>query len=124
VGGVKLTVQNLAASAAFYERLGLAHTRKSNRFVQFGALSLVDAQTAVELSGGIVALEPANRRNRVELHVNDIHTAHARVTALGGHVHPIVALPWGENSFHCIDPDGNIVEVIEKRLSKEKAWGR
>ncbi|WP_438042084.1 ADP-ribosylglycohydrolase family protein [Sorangium sp. So ce128] len=123
-GGVKLTVSNLAASTAFYERLGLAHARKSNRFVQFGALSLVDAQTAVELSGGLVALEPANRRNRVELHVNDIRAAHARISAFGGPVHPIVPLPWGELSFHCLDPDGNVVEVIEKRLSKEKTWGR
>lgn len=123
-GGVKLTVQNLAASTAFYERFGLAQTRKSNRFVQFGALSLVDEQTAVELSGGLVALEPANRRNRVELHVGDIRAAHARVSALGGPVHPILTLPWGELSFHCLDPDGNVVEVIEKRLSKEKTWGR
>ena len=123
-GGVKLTVSNLAASAAFYERLGLAHTRKSSRFVQFGAISLVDAQTAVELSGGLVALDPANRRNRVELHVSDIRAAHARVSALGGPVHPIVPLPWGELSFHCLDPDGNLVEVIEKRLSKEKTWAR
>lgn len=122
-GGVKLTVQNLAGSTAFYERLGLMPTRKSNRFVQFGALSLVDAQTAVELSGGLVALEPANRRNRVELHVGNIRAAHARVSALGGPVHPIVTLPWGELSFHCLDPDGNVVEVIEKRLAKEKTWG-
>jgi len=124
-GGVKLTASNLAASAAFYERLGLAHTRKSNRFVQFGALSLVDAQTAVDLSGGIVTLEPANKRNRIELHVSDIHTAHARVLALGaGSVQQIVEMPWGERSFHCVDPDGNVVEVIEKRLAKETTWRR
>lgn len=124
-GGVKLTVLNLAASAAFYERLGLVHTRKSNRFVQFGALSLVDAQAAVELSGGIVTLEPANRRNRIELHVSDIHTAYARVLALGaGPVQQIVEMPWGERSFHCVDPDGNVVEVIEKRLAKETNWRR
>ncbi|MGK3996580.1 ADP-ribosylglycohydrolase family protein [Sorangium sp. So ce1024] len=124
-GGVKLTVSNLTASAAFYGRLGLAHTKKSNRFVQFGALSLVDAQTAFELSGRLISLEPANQRNRIELHVNDIHAAHARVTALGaGPVHPIVELPWGERSFHCFDPDGNIVEVIEKRLGKETTWRR
>lgn len=121
-GGVKLTVSHLATSVLFYERLGLMHTRKSNRFAQFGALSLVDAQTAIELSGRLVVPEFANRRNRVELHVSDIHAAHARVASLGGPVHPIVALPWGELSFHCLDPDGNLVEVIEKRLSQEKTW--
>ncbi len=121
-GGVKLTVSHLATSASFYERLGLTHTRKSSRFVQFGALSLVDAQTAIELSGRLVVPELANRRNRVELHVSDIHAAHARVSSLGGPVHPIVALPWGELSFHCLDPDGNLVEVIEKRLSQVKTW--
>ncbi|MGN6108794.1 MAG: ADP-ribosylglycohydrolase family protein [Kofleriaceae bacterium] len=123
-GGIKLTVSNVATSAAFYERLGLAHTRKSSRFVQFGAISLVEAQTAMELSGGLVVPEPPNRRNRVELHVGDIRAAHARASSLGGPVHPIVSLPWGERSFHCLDPDGNLVEVIEKRLSSEKTWGR
>ncbi|MBX3747809.1 MAG: ADP-ribosylglycohydrolase family protein [Verrucomicrobiae bacterium] len=124
-GGVKLTVSNFAASAAFYERLGLAHTRKSNRFVQFGALSLVDAQTALDLSGGLVTLEPSNRRNRIEIHVSDIRAAHTRVTELGaGPVQPIAELPWGEHSFHCVDPDGNIVEVIEKRFSKEATCRR
>ena len=122
---IKLSAQNLAASTTFYERLGLVHTRKSKRFVQFGALSLVDAQAAVELSGEIVALEPATRRNRIELHVSDIQLAHARVTELGaGPVHPIAELPWGERSFHCIDPDGNIVEVIERRLPNATTWLR
>lgn len=121
-GGVRLTVSHLATSASFYERLGLAHTRKNSRFVQFGALPLVDAETAMELSGRLVVPEPTNCRNRVELHVSDIYAAHARVSSLGGPVHPIVPLPWGELSFHCLDPDGNLVEVIEKRLSKEKAW--
>lgn len=92
--------------------------------MQFGAISLVDAQTVVEFSGGLVAIAPANCRNRVELHVSAIRAAHARVSALGGHVHSIVSLPWGELSFHCLDPDEDLVEVIEKRLSKDKTWAR
>jgi predicted enzyme related to lactoylglutathione lyase len=28
---------------------------------------------------------------------------------------PITMMPWGERSLHCLDPDGNIVELFEKR---------
>lgn len=122
-GGVKLTVADLAASTAFYERIGLTAVDKNNRFVQFGALSLVDVQTAVELSGGFVIQEPTNRRNRIELHVSDIDAVHTRVAAIAaGPVQQVVERPRGERSFHCVDPDGNLVEVTEKRLAKETAW--
>ncbi len=117
-----MTVANLAASTTFYEGIGLTAAKKSNRFALFGALSLVDAQTAVELSGGVVIQEPPNRRNRIEIHVSDIHAVHTRAAIAAGPVHQVVELPWGERSFHCVDPDGNLIEVIEKRLAKETGW--
>lgn len=124
-GGVKLTVTNLAASTAFYEHLGLISVKQTDRFVQFGALSLVDAQTAFDLSRGLVTHEPPSRRNRVELHVSDIHAVHARAAAIAAvPIQQVIELPWGERSFHCFDPDGNLIEVIEKRLTKETTWRR
>jgi catechol-2,3-dioxygenase len=39
-------------------------------------------------------------------------------------MHPIIESSWGEPSFHVLDPDGNLVEIIEKRPSKESAWRR
>lgn len=123
-GGVKLTVSNLAASTAFYEGLGLAVLKKTKRFVSFGAISLVEAQTAIDLSGGAVTEEQPNRRNRVELHVGSIEVVHRRLKDGGRNVHPILESSWGEPSFHCLDPDGNLVEIIEKRPSKDSPWRR
>ena len=123
--GVKLSVANLAASTAFYEGLGLSIVKKSSRFVSFGALSLVDARTAVDLSRGAVALEPPSRRNRIELHVSDINAVYDRLRGSSPtHVQQIIELPWGELSFHCVDPDGNLVEVVERRPVKEPTWRR
>ena len=123
-GGVKLTVSDLAASTAFYEGLGLTAIKKTKRFVYFGAVSLVEAHTAIELSRGAVTDDKANRRNRVELHVSDIVVAHRRLAEGGRSPQPIIESSWGEPSFHCLDPDGNLVEVIERRPSKEFAWRR
>lgn len=123
-GGVKLTVANLAASTAFYESLGLVALKRTKRFVSFGAVSLVEAQTAVELSRGAVTEEKPNRRNRVELHVSNIELAHRRLAEGGRQVQAILESSWGEPSFHVVDPDGNLVELIQKRPPKEAAWRR
>jgi catechol 2,3-dioxygenase-like lactoylglutathione lyase family enzyme len=123
-GGIKLTVSNLAASTEFYERLGLSALKKTKRFVSFGAVSLVEAQTAVELSQGAVTDDRPNRRNRIELHVSNIKVARQRLVGSEHDVHPIIESSWGEPSFHCLDPDGNLVEVIEKRPTREAAWQR
>lgn len=123
-GGIKLTVANLAASTAFYEGLGLVAVKKTRRFVSFGAVSLVEAQTAVDLSRGAVSDEKPNRRNRVELHVGNLDVAHRRLAEDGRQVQAIIESSWGEPSFHVLDPDGNLVEIIEKRPSKEPAWRR
>jgi catechol 2,3-dioxygenase-like lactoylglutathione lyase family enzyme len=92
--------------------------------VSFGAVSLVEAQTAVELSRGAVTEDRPNRRNRVELYVSNIEVAHRRLAESGRQMHPIIESSWGEPSFHVLDPDGNLVEIIEKRPSKESAWRR
>jgi ADP-ribosylglycohydrolase/catechol 2,3-dioxygenase-like lactoylglutathione lyase family enzyme len=123
-GGIKLTVSNLAASMAFYEGLGLAAVKKTKRFVSFGPVSLVEAQTAIELSRGAVTEDRPNRRNRVELHVSNIEVAYRRLAERGFDVRPIIESSWGESSFHCLDPDGNLVEIIGKRPTKDPAWRR
>ncbi|MDX2087840.1 MAG: ADP-ribosylglycohydrolase family protein [Kofleriaceae bacterium] len=123
-GGIKLTVADLATSTAFYEGLGLVAVKKTKRFVSFGAVSLVEAQTAVELSRGAVTEDKPSRRNRVELHVSNIEVAHRRLAESGRQIQSIIESSWGEPSFHVLDPDGNLVELIEKRPSKESAWRR
>lgn len=123
--GVKLSVSNIVASTHFYEEvLVLAATKKTPKFVSFGSVSLVDGHYAVELSGGAVKLDASVGRNRIEIHVVDLDAIHARlvqhrVTV----VQPITVTPWGERSLHCLDPDGNIVELVE-RLARKAEHGR
>jgi catechol 2,3-dioxygenase-like lactoylglutathione lyase family enzyme len=114
--GVKLSVANLDASATFYEGvLGLAAMKRTPRFVSFGALSLVDARYAVELSGGAVALDSSVGRNRIEIHVDDLNTIHDEMVHHNVRiVHGIAVMPWGDRSLHCLDPDGNVVELVER----------
>ncbi|GMU52624.1 MAG: hypothetical protein AMXMBFR33_17700 [Candidatus Xenobia bacterium] len=116
--GVKLSVRDLATSSAFYEGvLGLTAMKKTINFVSFGALSLVDGRYAVELSGGAVALDAAGMRNRVEVHVPDLGTINERLDKDGVRiVQPVASMPWGERCLHCLDPDGNLVEVVERRV--------
>lgn len=115
--GVKLSVANLAASAAFYaEVLGLVATRETSKFVSFGAISLIDALYAADLSGGAVRLDRSVSRNRIEIHVSDVEAIHARLVEHHVRVvQPITVMPWGERSLHCLDPDGNVVELVERR---------
>lgn len=122
--GIKLVVANLAASTAFYEGLGLVALKRTGRFVSFGAVSLVEAQTAVDLARGVVSEETPNRRNCVELHVSDLNVVHRRLAEGGHQVQAVLESSWGEPSVQVLDPDGNLVEIIEKRPSKESAWRR
>jgi len=115
--GVKLSVTDLAASAAFYEgALGLVAVRKTPKFVSFGAVSLVEGRYASELSGGAVTPEASVGRNRIEIHVGDLDAFHARLVQHQVRIaQPIAVMPWGERSLHCVDPDGNVVELVERR---------
>ncbi|HHB13028.1 MAG TPA: hypothetical protein ENK62_07505, partial [Chromatiales bacterium] len=102
--GLKLTVTDIKAMAAFYEGvLGLRPGKRSHRFVSYGALSLVDAQTAADLSGGAVDPKMDARRHRIQVHVSDLDAAYRRVQQLGGRVaQPITEMPWRERVFHCV----------------------
>jgi len=115
--GIKLTVSDMKAVAEFYEKtLGLRLLRKTSRFVSFGIVSLVDSRYAHELTGGATSQSPGPGRHRVEIHVPDVESAQSDVQAAGAQlVQGIVVTPWGERSFHCFDPEGNLVEVIERR---------
>lgn len=114
--GVKLSVADLGASATFYESVvGLVAIKKTPKFVSFGALSLVDGRYAMDLSKGAVAIDASTDRNRVEIHMSDIDVVHERLVKHNVRVAlPITLMPWGERSLHCFDPDGNIVEIVER----------
>lgn len=124
--GVKISVGDLKATAAFYEKaLGLIPVQKGSRYVSYGALALVDRSYALELlgiksSGGVVTnpevLESALfGQPRIKIQVNKIQDALRRVEAFGGRiVQNIACMPWGERVFHCLDPEGNLIETVER----------
>ncbi len=116
--GVKLSVLSLGDSTAFYEGvLGLSIVKKTTKFVSFGPLSLVDGQYAVNLSGGSVALGARDSRNRIEIQVSDLNSVHDRLLKRNVRITMSIAvMPWGERTLHCFDPDGNIVEIVERSL--------
>jgi predicted enzyme related to lactoylglutathione lyase len=45
----------------------------------------------------------------------DLDHAHERAATAGaGRVTPIETRPWGERSFHCLDPDGNRLCFVDE----------
>jgi predicted enzyme related to lactoylglutathione lyase len=114
--GLKLTVTDIKAMTAFYEEvLGLRPGRHSHRFVSFGALSLISAEAAIELSEGAVAGSQAALRHRIQVQVVNLEAVFGRVQDSGGKIlQPIREMPWRERVFHCVDPEGNLVEVTER----------
>jgi predicted enzyme related to lactoylglutathione lyase len=115
--GVKLSVKDMKAVATFYESvIGLTPIKKKSRYVSYGSLSLVDSGYANELSTGLIghAIKPGN--HRVEIHVPDLDGIHRRIQESSTHtVQGIMLMPWGERVFHCVDPEGNVIEIIERR---------
>ena len=56
----------------------------------------------------------------------DLEGAHERATIAGaGRLTPIATRPWGERSFYCADPDGNLLCFVDETtlfLGHGAAW--
>lgn len=122
--GVKIGVADMIAASGFYERaFGLSPVKQESHYISYGALALVPLSDAFELlrsaSGGEApAKESAgafSSQIRIEIQVNDLQETLRRVEAQGGRiVQGMVCMPWGERAFLCLDPEGNLVEVVER----------
>jgi predicted enzyme related to lactoylglutathione lyase len=125
--GVKISVGNLKAASDFYEKVfGLTAVKQSSRYVSYGALSLIDLVYTSELLGNrssagtdsakeTEGIPPLRRRSFIVLHVNDLQGVHDRVKSVGGRItQAMTCMPWGERVFYCLDPEGNLIEVIER----------
>jgi predicted enzyme related to lactoylglutathione lyase len=57
---------------------------------------------------------------------DDLDAAHDRAGAAGaGRLTPIETRPWGEQSFYCLDPDGNPLCFVDEStlfLGRGAAW--
>lgn len=124
--GVKISVADLKKVSVFYEKvLGLTPVRQSSRYISYGALALVDRNYALELLAKRpmenvipdveVLREATSCRTRIEIEVDDLQGAFHRVEASAGRiVQNMTCMPWGEKVFHCFDPEGNLIEVIQR----------
>ena len=46
---------------------------------------------------------------------DDVDRAHERATTVGAeHLTPVGTRPWGERSFYCADPDGNLLCFVDE----------
>lgn len=126
--GVKISVADVKATSSFYEKaLGLSPIKQSSRYVSYGTLALVDRTYASELLGckasnGTATNDDAHGnalswRPRIEIEVSELQNALRRVEACGGRIiQGMTCMPWGERVFHCLDPEGNLIEVVERAL--------
>ena len=124
--GVKISVADMKAASDFYEKaLGLIPAKQSPRYVSYGALALVDLSYALELMGNkaINGVPPNTKasesalfgRPLIEVQVNNLQDAFRRVEGLGGRiVQNVTCMPWGDRVFHCLDLEGNLIEVVER----------
>lgn len=115
IGGVKLSVRDVACATSFYKKaFGLAPITQRPKFVTFGSLSLVELQYAKNLSEGAVDGNANPTRNRIEIRVDNLENAFIQVKQAGGQiVHEIKKAHWGQQVFHCLDPEGNLLEIVE-----------
>jgi len=116
VAVVKLSVGDVPRSVRFYrDALGLNVVKERRKFAEMVGLLLIDATYAATLTEGVVSAAPAPGTARISVAVPDIASARNRIHGLGGHVLvDIRQMPWGQQVFHCSDPDGYLVEVVDR----------
>lgn len=109
-------VSDMSASRHFYEGpLGqvIANDFGANVIYESG-LSLWEAKRAGEIIFGSRELPTGTGDFELYFESEDVASAFARLAEAGAEViQQVHEEPWGQMSFRCYDPGGNIVEVAE-----------
>ncbi len=131
-------VADIAAARRFYEGLleqAVAHDFGANVIYKSG-LSLWEARRASEIIFGSGKLPTGTRDLELYFESSDVRGVSSRLVSAGAEViQEVHEEPWGQRSFRCFDPDGNIVEIAEpmdvlvrrlaaSRLTPEEIAGR
>jgi catechol 2,3-dioxygenase-like lactoylglutathione lyase family enzyme len=110
ISAVTLAVRNMAASVAFYERLGL-HVSYGGPRVAFTTMragqSVINLRQAPQGSG--------NRWARVILRVRGVDALYEHLKAQGLHPSTPKDAEWGERYFEIRDPEGDVISFAEIR---------
>jgi predicted enzyme related to lactoylglutathione lyase len=104
-----LSVSDLSASVAFYERLGFA---LSYSFPDDGPPAFVTLERNGRTLGIASRQQASADRFSYWLYVDDVDATFVDVTAAGAPVESAPRTqPWGERVASVRDPDGNVVHV-------------
>ncbi len=108
-----LQTGNLAASVAFFERIGLVSRYNDGRYA-------IVARDAIELHFGLMeGLDRLENNWECRINVTGIRAFYEQCIAAGA-VHPNGVLelkPWGFWEFALLDPGGICVHVAERAAS-------
>ena len=116
VVGVKLSVRDVLQTSKFYEEvLGIEPEERTSRLVSFGMLTLVEEEHDRKARDDEIGIAPGAGRHRLLVRVSDLRHAYERVKAAEHTAHPIASIRQGERTFRCRDPEGNLLEVAERR---------
>ncbi|MFE0022257.1 VOC family protein [Amycolatopsis sp. NPDC059021] len=115
---VSLTVDDVAASSAFFTRhLGYQEQMAADGFASLGRDDA--AMNVIFLRRGLEILPPGFRDQHaagtiVALVVDDLDAELARLTAEGVEITlPLREEEWGERLFQITDPNGVVVELVQ-----------
>jgi catechol 2,3-dioxygenase-like lactoylglutathione lyase family enzyme len=121
---VAIPVSDIERSRRFYEtvlELDADDTVPSRLYFHCGEVILAIIDWKVEPLGPFRPT-PEN----LYLATGDIDRAHDRARRAGAeHLTPVVTRPWGERSFYCGDPDGNLLCFVDEStlfLGRGAAW--
>jgi catechol 2,3-dioxygenase-like lactoylglutathione lyase family enzyme len=121
---VAIPASDIQRSRRFYEDvLGLEadHTVPSRLYFHCGDVILAVIDWKVEPLGPFRST-PEN----LYLATGDLERAHERAAAnRADRLTPIETRPWGERSFYCRDPDGNLLCFVDEStlfLGRGAAW--
>ena len=114
---IRLITTDVAGMAGFYERVtGVRAVWSNENFAELsiGSATIAIASTETVALFGAGSAEPgANRGVIIELVVDDVDGAYARLTdAVQSFVNEPTTMPWGNRSLLFRDPDGNLVNFF------------
>ena len=121
---VAIPVSDIERSRRFYEavlELDADDTVPSRLYFHCGDVILAVIDWKVEPLG---AFRPTPEN--LYFATGDVDHAHDRATTAGAdHLTPVRTRPWGERSFYCTDPDGNLLCFVDEStlfLGRGATW--
>jgi len=88
--------------------------------------------TQINLGGNLIELFSKGRRNyssssfhgnvSLSVRVNDVYKFYEKMQRKNIQIGELVENPWGDASFHIIDPEGNRLAFFSPTISKEKYY--